>query len=410
MTRNSSLNSFNCSLLTPTIGYKRLTGKDFLMSFVFFAWLFCEMFFGHTIITQIALVAFCGLSFLFYFKTFCVKSAVSSKSFLFYSLFVSFVLLNIATGHAIDIELAKNMAITLILNVVFIFSFLLFCSGIGSIFTVLKLYRNAVVFFCAIILLLGFSSIGAGSRLSVLSQNANDISIMAANSLIITAYYYFAKKNRGLFSIVVPFLILLITIVLTGSRTGLVLSVIGIFVLLILSKKTKAIIYVVVFGIVIVGIVYISQNNQTLYNIFGSRIEAMFLKLKGETVTDQSLNTRTKLIEMAWEKSQDSLFWGHGINCFKAVSGVTRYYAHSNYLELLFGTGWTGVIIYYFPYAMFFFFAIKNIKKDNLLILPFSLLCGFLVCEYFCETYYIRSQLLIPIIILSFRDLKYKTF
>ena len=96
-----------------------------------------------------------------------------------------------------------------------------------------------------------------------------------------------------------------------------------------------------------------------LYNIIGVRMENFIILLTEGTTTEGSLESRMSLIDIAMAHIKKKPWTGYGFDCFKMVSGMNGggkvdahsegYYSHNNYIELLFGGGIIGLVLYYIP-------------------------------------------------------------
>lgn len=87
-----------------------------------------------------------------------------------------------------------------------------------------------------------------------------------------------------------------------------------------------------------------------LYELIGSRFENLFLMiLSGEGVT-RGDQVRKQMVQIGLERWLDSPLVGYGLNTFKYYNAqMTGYffYAHNNYVELLYDLGLVGLVLYY---------------------------------------------------------------
>lgn len=143
------------------------------------------------------------------------------------------------------------------------------------------------------------------------------------------------------------------------------------------------------------------MNVDFLYNTIGYRLEPLVAYLNNAEYDEASLETRSHFIEYAWINAQDSLIFGHGLDCFRLLPGAWGTYSHCNFLELLYSTGWIGLFIYYSTSisTVLKFYKYINDKYTGLLL---ALLIPFLVCDYMNVTYSNRTAIIIPSLAIMF--------
>jgi len=160
-----------------------------------------------------------------------------------------------------------------------------------------------------------------------------------------------SKKNLSLWSkllLIIIFIISLLCVFRLGSRTQIVLAIMGVFVGIIYRLKSQNAIsnlkFIVVLAIIIfLGVNYISIDLDAEYlSSLGKRLQ--------ESDNAGSAGGRTEL----WSKSIENLFkkpFGWSINEFG--------YSHNMWLD----TARTGTVISMFLITIFTFFSLKNIIK-----------------------------------------------
>ena len=178
----------------------------------------------------------------------------------------------------------------------------------------------------------------------------------------------------------------------SGSRKGLIMFVLAIMILN-LKGGWKRILGGVLIGVMLAVVLYILvMNVKFLYDIIGIRIESL-LNLLIEGSTDEgSLNSRQELIEIGMEYIKKKPWTGYGYDCFKVVSGRGEggyvsaekfgYYSHNNYIELLFGGGIIGLILYYIPMLSLLKNLLQMLKKNPVVIYLLAIIVVKLVVEY----------------------------
>lgn len=137
-------------------------------------------------------------------------------------------------------------------------------------------------------------------------------------------------------------------------------------------------------------------NVESLYQSIGYRMEGLMASITGEGEVDASTAERTAMIKKGLELWKESPLWGHGIDCFSALThwGV---YSHNNYVELLCDLGIIGLCAYY----TFYIYLLYKLFKARLPLLKKSywilLLVGLLFFDYGAVGYtsYLRHMLLV---------------
>jgi len=373
---------------------KNIIKNKITLNNVFSLWLTLEILFSYTLVSQISLFIFCAI--VFYLNPKIPKSGYLVSIILF----TVFSFINIITKHAVSESVAFAMTKTMFFNCLFMWCFLLYVNYISNVFIILNVIKN-VLFFCSIIsVTFGINSLIAGNRLKFLGLNPNDLAILCAFTCIVSFYKLFNSKNANvrIKQIVIIFLFFL-TIILSGSRTGIIIILCGIYVLICFSNPKKIFIYTLFVILFTIGSYYILTSIKFLNEIVGHRLNPVLLYFKGLEVGDSSIISRTNYIILAWKESQGSLFWGHGLDCFRLLPQSYGTYSHNNYLEILYSLGFVGLIVYYYPHAITILkLPIIIIKKklNKIDVLMISMIIPYLIAEAFSVSYFTRSKLIIP--------------
>ena len=367
-----------------------------LLHAVFLLWLFCEIMFEHTIISQGALMLFVGVAIL-------LTGRPSWSIHLFgYGLFIAWSALNIYFGYATSTSTASAMTRTLVLNLLFLYAFICYCRYIKDIRTVLKFYTWIALLFSIPCMLGGLGTVLQGERLSILGINANRIATMMAYSIIILFYTLLNSEDSKLRRrnwILIAWLAMVI--LLTGSRKGLLIPMVGVYVLICARRPRKILKYSAVIAAVGGVVLLMILNIEPLYNLIGHRVEAVLQYLSQDSYTEASLMTRDSYVALGWEMSQYEPVWGYGLDCFRLLRKSYGTYSHNNYIEILYSLGWVGLIVYYCPFVLTLFRLLKNWKKHTELVsFMLALIAPFMICDYMNVTYFERMFLLIPAIVM----------
>lgn len=246
------------------------------------------------------------------------------------------------------------------------------------------------------IYLLFNSNVGRNVRIGEILGNENTMGIIISISFIFCFYsILFEKKYIYIF----PSIFMLVTILLTGSRTAFGFFMIGNSILLwfryknIISLKRK--IQIMILGILItILICYLVFSVPIFYNSLGKRIINVFSFFNGDVVRENSIKDRTYMIKLGIKLFKEKPILGYGMDnykvCFKKVTGIRQRYAHNNYIELLVDVGIIGTLSYYFMYFIVWFGIYRRRK-----------ILG--------DLYYLFSSFIISILAINFATVVYDT-
>lgn len=361
-----------------------------ILNTLFCIWLIVSLFMQHSNLVTVVMLIFVGTCLIV-----CVRRARWSIFLTFYMLFAFFSLANIYLGHSVDYATSMKMTRTLMINSVFFFALINYYYYVGSMSELSKNFVgvSAVISVLAVIA----NIIYGGERLSGIGINSNTIAMFAAYSMIIVINSMIENSKRKCIDITLV-LLFAVTIVLSGSRKGLLIPIIGCYVLVCFRQPRKFVIRSLI-AIVLAYCVYQALINiDVLYTLIGNRIEQVVFLLSGQDVVEASLGSRNAYILLAWNSSQDSLFWGHGLDTFRLLRGAYGTYTHSNYLEIIYSLGFGGLTIFYLPYIITLKNAFANIRNMKTAIAPLvAILIPYIICDFMNVTYFERPVLSISI-------------
>ena len=268
---------------------------------------------------------------------------------------------------------------------------------------ILKFYTWIALLFSIPCMLGGMSGVLQGERLSILGLNPNRIAMTFSYTIIILFYEILhcteTKKRRQKWIMIVW---LAMVVLLTGSRKGLLIPMLGIYVLICARKPRSILKYTAVVAAVGGIVLMLVMNIEPLYNLVGHRVEAVLQYLNQDTFTEGSLVTRDSFVKLGWELSTYEPIWGYGLDCFRLLRASFGTYSHNNYIELLYSLGWVGLIVYYAPFLITVFRMLKNRKKHtDMVSVLMALIVPYLVCDYMNVTYFELLFLLIPTIVIT---------
>lgn len=360
---------------------------------LFAFWLLSEYLFEYSVVSRLALLLFVGGVLL-----------VSSKLrwpyvLTWYGLLILWSCLNIALGYAVSTGLAAKMTRTLFLNLLFLYAFVRYIRYTDDIRTVLTIYRWIALFFSSVCLIGGIGSILAGQRLTILGINSNSIAMLAAYALILWVNELLDTPSVRRIHELPYLLVLLTTILFTGSRKGLLLVFLGIYLLICFRNPRKFLPYTLAVLLLASAALFLLLKVDFFYGILGYRVEAVLQFLQGADVNESSLTSRAGYLSLAWNRSQDSPVFGHGLDCFRALPRSYGTYSHCNYAELLYSLGWVGIFLYYAPCIWTLFrIPVRSRTTPDFIPPAAALLISYMICDVLNVTYFTRTSLMIPML------------
>lgn len=205
--------------------------------------------------------------------------------------------------------------------------------------------------------------------------NANEVGLTLSFSVILSIFMNRLKKNNLYLVLAV---ILIIAVLLTGSRKALLLAFAGISgVLLVNSSGFIKNIRIIAIVLILLGIGYYSiMNIPFLYDITGIRVEALLNSFTGDGDIDGSTIIRQQMVSKGISLFKESPIIGNGVGSFAILGGFGTY-SHNNYIEVMVSTGIVGLFFYYLNYA----YLISNLvkKKEKELVTPLLVIMLLLV-------------------------------
>lgn len=201
---------------------------------------------------------------------------------------------------------------------------------------------------------LDFSGV-MGERLGQsITGNANIFSALLMIAVAFASWLFVYKEKK--FSKIVylaSFVFLLLLMAISGGRKT-VIAVVLCLVWFILTKdsktffkKFKNLIKVI---LVVLALYFSIMKVPFLYEVIGERFEGLFSMLSGGSSSVSSDKLRQQLIKIGIEGWMQKPVLGHGLDTYKFYNQrITGhfYYAHNNYVELLYDLGIIGLVLYY---------------------------------------------------------------
>lgn len=220
----------------------------------------------------------------------------------------------------------------------------------------------------------------------------------------IIAFYKIFYSDKILFKIVYAgmFAIIIVGILITGSRSAFVGLAAGLFVtfthvLINRYNKSKTHIFIIFLLIIVVLIAAVI--------IFLNLPEYILKRYFTGNYLDKSNTERIRFWIESFDIIKEKPFFGYGMQHYLNIkyefTGLDRD-VHNTYLTLLFFFGMFGII----PFAMFFiYFAFKNLKKQNIFII--GILLSFFIMSFIISSHrslYFVSTFSFLIILLNYQE------
>ena len=235
----------------------------------------------------------------------------------------------------------------------------------------------------------------------------NAIAFFCSLSVFLSLLYIIKEKKFKYFFVMC---FLVIGLMLTGSRKGLLLLVAGVIFIL-FTIYTKQRFESLLLSLLALGIVYLlTMNIPFLYNIIGERTQALIVSIFSDgPVSEASIQTRKLLRQEAFSYFKRRPMLGYGIDTFRQMN-KWHIITDNNYLELLVSGGIVGLIIYYswLPSALINNYRLKE-KTAYYKILFFVMIFMF-VLEYGQVTFLSRGSTLIYPFVFSYFSLCNKKY
>ena len=245
-------------------------------------------------------------------------------------------------------------------------------------------------------------------RLNSENFNANTLAILSVISVFIVCMN--RTTDKPLLAVLKALIILfdLVFVFLSGSRKGFLMLLVGFLIFLVFRKQNgKFIRFVFYLGIIAVCVVLLFQI-PFFYNIVGIRIMSTFNQLL-YGAGDNSSFERISMINYGLQWFSEKPIFGWGIDTFKfKYEAVSRFgfftYSHNNYVEILYGLGILGFILYYSIYIEILIKIrkqAKQIRSSNLLMFSLLFMVTVLISEIALVTYSSRWLQLLLLLVFS---------
>lgn len=367
-----------------------------------------------TIYSDISLIFMLLMSFVIILKK---KNLVFNLYFVIELLFIAYSIYQNIKGITVYTSVAESRIQTLfvcwIANIA-AYNLLVYINNVEKI---MRIYVNAMLLSTVTLLVFGWQTMLSGRFLQgstlrilgiVVHTDANSTAIPVAFAAIICFVLYRNSKIKCL----IFETIFLSVIILSASRTSLLIVAVGISCFILYQNPSKRLRYMSLIVILASVSYFMVTTVPLLYNSIGYRLESALQAFITGKTDEASLSTRNKLTESGLMYFRMKPINGYGIDNFKyIVSGTWNnpgYYAHNNFVEILFSGGIVGFVIYYLRYFYLFLMSvinlksIKNIDKDYIIVVGILIVCIIsLIIERWSVPYFVRIRMIMHIFLLS---------
>ena len=350
-------------------------------------------YFTRNLLCQIVMVIFCGAVLL----KGCTTSFTKKDTYYFVgtTLFILYGYFGTVLGIAIRNKIANTMVISLTLNLIMVFVICQYILWKRDLNKVIRFFENAIFITAIITIAVSRGTLFTGRLGSDTEINSNVLAMLSVYSM--TLCLYLMKGSRFSWIYLLKIVVYISIVLLSGSRKGLLMIAISILLISVVNGRRKFIRNILISAIVLIVIYYLIMNVPVLYDIIGVRVEDLMSLVLEEKTEDGSLLTRQELIEIGWDYIKRNPWFGYGYDNFKLISGVDGrlsgiygLYSHNNYIELLFGCGIIGTVLYYFPMLLILIGLIKNLKTHPCIVYLLAIFVAKHVVEYGYVSYYSR--------------------
>lgn len=227
--------------------------------------------------------------------------------------------------------------------------------GIGISGIILFLYGMMIYGFQDL-----FFSIISGERLGGEISQENTMGRLATlSSIVLVAYGMERKKIIYYVLALMP----MIMILASGSRTAIVIFLLGILIMII-AKFSFRKMYKFIMVVPLLGILLYFVSQSSIFKPILTRFFGLKSALAGQG-GDGTI--RINMIKWGWEWFLENPFIGYGLGnygelLFNKIGMQT--YAHNNFIELLVGVGLIGFIFYYAIYVYIFYNLYILVKQE----------------------------------------------
>lgn len=340
------------------------------------------------------------------------KYSIKSPFIILMLLFIAYNSIQIYLGYAAFPSVSVQRLFTVFLNFVIGYLIFYYCIDNNNRIKLMKVFICANLFFIIYLLLVsGQTLLSARFGEDVnypfgISQKYNSNMVCIAGytsfafSYILKNHYREYNKKNSYYLITIFQLFLLFTIIMSGSRAGVIVTIILITMVRIFSSEnsSKMIRNLLIAIIALFVLYFLIMEVDFLYDVLGKRLEVLLNGLGKDAGFEAgtSVELRQDMMNYAYE-----LFWkkpllGWG---FDAFSQLFRFsvYSHNNFTEILVSCGLVGFVLYYFAISYLIVRMCSLLRKNRSyeIVVLGSLLFATLLMNVAHVDYVNRKSLLI---------------
>lgn len=242
----------------------------------------------------------------------------------------------------------------------------------------------------------GQLTVEEGDRLGAeVTGNANSFSALLMVSSVFAAWFFVYKKGFQKYFCLASLIFQMFMMGLSGGRKTVIVVVVCLlwFILMHDTSKSRKVAGNVLKAAVILALLYWAvMKIPVLYTSIGARFEELFTMLSGGESAVSSDTVRDEMVRMGLQKWLECPIWGYGLDTFKYYNREMTghfYYAHNNYVELLYDLGLLGIVLYY----SFYIYLFQKLRKlphavREFKILGMGILFGLLIYDFGGISYY----------------------
>lgn len=245
----------------------------------------------------------------------------------------------------------------------------------------------------------GIEGIGAilqdASRIETDFANINGVAMVTAMALTIAVHFWIYEGFQISTVLMIPSVVALMA---SGSRTALVMAVVGVFLVIVFKiwskHKVLALLKTGVFIIVAIAALRLIMQ-LPIFEGMALRMDSLVAQFTGEGEVDSSVERRGEFVALGWDLFSAHPIFGVGIDNARLYAEEVvgrKTYLHNNFLEMLAGGGILGFLIFYGIYG-FLLVKLWRIRKktDHIGKVMLVMLLVLLIGDYGTVSYYNKS-------------------
>jgi len=347
-------------------------------------------------LSGVVLIAFFLLYQLFYTsKTFYLNSLL-----IIYFIFYLFCVLSMTWTIDVDYSSYTVIRMTQIfINLLLLYNILKIFKVHEAIFTgfLIGIYINIIL---ALEVLIIGNPIYLKMRFIGTTMHPNTIGLLALFAILGSVLLLQNAKNRAwIVANLINILAALYLIVLTASRSSLIIAVMILLLFLLqvfLNPKSR--VYLFLFsGIVFVLFVYFVDMTKLLESaeFMMQRMAGILGTLDGQSA-DGSTTERLLFLHIMIDVFKENPFFGTGVNTSRVF--LHGFYSHNNYIEILGALGLFGTLLYYSSYGHLLY-KISKVKDFWTKYYLFVFIAVILIYDFAAVTFYSKSILMMLLVL-----------